>query len=69
MFLSSLNKMHPNLKFACEIGPHKLVFKDNQISLSSNNDLRLITSVHRKPTDTKTILNFQAVCPWIWKCG
>ena len=42
---------------------------DNQISLSSNNDLSLITSVHMKPTDTKTILNFHTVCPWIWKSG
>ena len=47
----------------------KLAFLDTQISLSSNNDLSLITSVYRKPTDTKTIINFHAVCPWIWKSG
>ena len=39
------------------------------MSLSSNNDLSLITNVHTKPTDNKTILNFHAVCPWIWKNG
>ena len=69
MFLSFLNNIHPNLKFTCEIGPQKLAFLDNQISLSSNNDLTLITSVYRKPTDTKIIINFHAVCPWIWKSG
>ena len=73
MFLSFLNNIHPNLKFTCEIGPQKLAFLDTQISLSSNNDLSLITSVYckcvlqvyGKPTDTKTILNFHAICPWI----
>ena len=69
MFLSFLNSIHPNLKFPCEIGPHKLAFLDTKISLSSNNGLSLITSVYRKPTDTKTIINFHAVCPWICKCG
>ena len=69
MFLIFLNNMHSNLEFSCEIGTQKLAFLDTQISLSSNNDLSLITSVHRKPADTKTILNFQTVCPWIWKSG
>ena len=69
MFLSFLNNMHPNLKFTCEIGTQKLAFLDTQISLPSNNDLSLITSVQRKPTDTKTIINFHAVCPCIWKSG
>ena len=67
MFLMLLNSMHPNLKFTCEIGPHKLAFLAILISLSSNNDLSLITSAYRKPTDTITILNFHAACPWIWK--
>ena len=67
--LSFLNNIHPNLKFTCEIGQQKLAFLDTQISLSSNNDLSLITSGYRKPTDTKTIINFHAVCPWIWKSG
>ena len=58
MFLSFLNNMLPNLKSTCEIEPHKLAFLDTQISLSSNNDLSLITSVYRKPTDTKAILSF-----------
>ena len=69
MFLSILNNMHSNLQFTCEIGLRKLEFMDTQISLSSNNDLSLITSVHWKPTDTKTIINFHAVCPLIWKSG
>ena len=69
MFLSFLNNIHPNLKFTCEIGPQKLAFLDIQNSLSSNNDHSLITSVYRKPTDTKTIINFHAVCTWIWKRG
>ena len=65
MFLSFLNNMHPNLKSTCEIGPQKLAFMDTQVSPSSNNDLSLTTSVYRKPTDIKTILNFHAACPWI----
>ena len=69
MFLSLLNNLNPNLKFTYEIGPHKLAFLDTKISSSSNNDLNSITNVHRKPTDTKTIHNFHAVCPWIWKSG
>ena len=69
MFLCFLNNMLPNLRFTCEIGPQKLAFMDTHISLSSNNNLSLSTSVYRKPTDTKTILNFHAVCPWIWKSG
>ena len=40
---------------------------DTQISLSSDNDHSLVTNVHRKPTDTKAIINFQSVCRWIWK--
>ena len=69
IFLSFLNNMHSNIKFTCKIVPHKLAFLDTQISLSSNNNLSLIKSAHRKPTDTKTIINFHAVCPWIWKSG
>ena len=69
MFLNFLNPNHPYLKFTFEIGPQKLAFMDTQISLSSNNDLSLITSVYRKPTDTKTIIYFHAVCPWILKSG
>ena len=69
MSLGFLNNLHPNMKFSCEVGPHNLTFLDTQISLSSNNDLCIITNVHRKPTDTKTILNFHAVRPWIWKSG
>ena len=69
MFLSFLINLHHNLKFTNEIGPHRLAFMDTQISLSSNNDLSLIIGVHRKPSDIKTIHNFHAVCPWIWKSG
>ena len=69
MFFSSLNTKHSNLKLTYEIGSKKLAFMDTQISLPSNNDFCFITSVYRKPTYTKTILNFHAVCPWIWKSG
>ena len=69
IFLCFLKNMHYHLKFTCEIGPQKLAFLDTQISLSSNNDLSFITSVHRKPTDTNTILNFHAIFPWILKSG
>ena len=65
LFLCFLNNMHPNLRFTCEIGPHKFAFLDIQITLSSNNDPSLITSVYRKTTDTKTILNLHAISPWI----
>ena len=69
MFLSFLNNNFYNLKLTCEIGTQKLTFLDTKISLSSNNDPSLITSVYRKPTDTKTIINFHEFCPWIWKSG
>ena len=69
MFLGFLNNLQPNLNFTYEIGPHKLVFLDIKMSLSSNDDFSLITNVYRKPTDTKTILNFHAVCSWILKNG
>ena len=69
MFLCILNNLHSNLKFTYEIGPHILASMDTQISLPSNNDLSLITNAYRKPTDTKAIPNFRAVCPWIWKSG
>ena len=64
MFFTFLNNLHPNLKFTYEIGPHKLPFLHTY-----NNDFSLITNVYRQPADTKTILNFHAVCPWIWKSG
>ena len=57
------------MKLACEFGPHKLAFLNIQISLSFNNDLSLNTSVYRKPTETKSILNFHTVCTWIRKSG
>ena len=69
MLLRFLSNLHPNLKFNCEIGPHRLAFQDTYISLSSNNDLSLITNVYRKPTDTKNIPNFHAVCPCILESG
>ena len=69
MFLCFVNNLHPNLKFTYDIGPHKLASMDINTSLSLNNDIILITGVYRKPTDTKTILNFYAVLPWIWKSG
>ena len=69
MFLSFFINIHRNLKFTCEIGPQKLAFLDAKISLSSNNDLCLITSAYRKLSDTKTIINFHAVYPWILKSG
>ena len=62
MILGFLNEIHPNLKSTCEIGPQKIAFMDTQISPSSNDDFSLITSVYRKPSDTKTIINFHAVC-------
>ena len=68
MFFIFLKDLHHILKFTYEIAPHKLAFMDTLMSLSSNNDFSLITNVYRKPTDTKIILNFHAVCPWIWKC-
>ena len=65
MSLGFLKNLHHNFKFAYEIGPRKFAFLDTQISLSSNNDFILITSVYRKPSDSKTIINFHAACPWI----
>ena len=69
ILLSFLKNSHPNLVFTYEIGSHKLAFFVSLISLSSNNDFSLFTVVYRKPTDTIFILNFHAVCRWIWKSG
>ena len=69
MFLCLFNNFHPNLRFTYEIVPRKFASMDTQISLFSINDFTLITNVYRKPTNTKTILNFHAICPWIWKSG
>ena len=69
MFLGFLNNYHHNLRSTYEIGLHIVAFMDTQISLSSNNDLSLITSVYRKTTDINTMFNFLAVFYWIWKGG
>ena len=53
-----LNNLHPNYKFTYEIGSHKLAFLDTQISLSSNNDLSLITNVYRSQLTPKLSLIF-----------
>ena len=63
LYLNFLDNFRPNLKFTYEIRPHRLAFQDDQISLSSNTEFSLITSVYRKPADTKTIFNLHAVCP------
>ena len=67
IILSFFNNLNPYLKSTYKIGTHKLAFLNTMITLSSNNDLSSITNVCRKPTDTKTILNFHAVCQWIYK--
>ena len=69
MLLSFLSNLHPNLKSTYEIEPHKLAFLDTPISLSSDNDISLNINIYRKPTNTKTILKFHAVCYCIWKSG
>ena len=68
-FLDSLNNLHPNIEFTCEVGPQKLAFLDCMITLPEGDNLPVSTEVYRKSTNTNVLLNYNALCPIKWKLG
>ena len=52
-FITSVNSLHPALKYAWEISEISLAFLDIKVSISGNG---LCTSVHYKPTDSHSYL-------------
>ena len=66
-FLVRLNSLHPSLKFTFEeSNTPTLPFLDVNVTLG---DGKCGTWVHRKCTDTNTLLHFEAVAPVKWKSG
>ena len=65
-FHDFLNSWHPNLKFTVERGNKILPFLDININIEDN---VLNTTVYRKPTFTRLMLNAKALCPIVWKDG
>ena len=66
-FLSLLNNTHPNLKFTFVKGSSSLPFLDVLVTLPTNSEEKIQTSVFRKPTFTGQLLNFSSICPFTWK--
>ena len=65
-FLDLLNSQHENLEFTVEYAKDTLPFLDVEVSLGENN---IKTWLHRKPTDTGVLLNYNSVAPPSWKTG
>ena len=67
LFLARLNSLHPCLEFTFEeSATPTLPFLDVNVTLG---DGKCETWVHRKCTDTNTLLHFDAVAPMKWKSG
>ena len=65
-FLEKLNTQHPNIKFTLEQAKNTIPFLDVEIKI----DLDKFDSwTWRKSSNTKSLLNFNAFCPKIWKKG
>ena len=62
-FFDYINNLHPNLKFTVEYPNGSLPFLDVDIKLGTT----IETRVHRKPTNTGVILNFNSIAPIQWK--
>ena len=65
-FLCFLNSQHENLKFTVEYAKDTLPFLDVEVGLKGNN---IETWLHRKPTNTGVLLNYNSVAPRSWKTG
>ncbi len=61
-----MNSQHENLEFTVEYAKDTLPFLDVEVSLGENN---IKTWLHRKPTDTGVLLNYNSVAPPSWKTG
>ena len=66
LFLNTLNKQHPNIRFTVEEQKETLPFLDVEIKLN-NSDFD--SWLWRKKTHTGLLLNFTAVTPFKWKTG
>ena len=65
LFLSYLNRQHPNIFFSSELEKNgKLPFLDSEITRSNG---RFSTSVYRKPTFTGLFTNFYSFVPLVYK--
>ena len=63
-FLNLLNKLHSNIQFTMEKSMQALPFLDAHVQIREN---ELDLSVWRKKTKTGFLLNFNAICPNVWK--
>ena len=65
LFLSYLNRQHPNIFFSSELEKNgKLPFLDIEITRSNE---KFSTSVYRKPTFTGLFTNFHSFVPLVYK--
>ena len=65
-FLSILNSQHKDIKFTVEKATETLSFLDVEINITDNG---FKSWVWRKKTNTRVILNYNAICPKSWKTG
>ena len=63
-FLNLLNKQHSSMQFTMEKSMQALPFLDVHVQIREN---ELDLSVWRKETNTGILLNFNAICPNVWK--
>ena len=63
-FLNLLNKQHSNMQFTMEKSMQALPFLDVHVQIREN---ELDLSVWRKETNTGILLNFNSICPNVWK--
>ena len=59
-FITAVNSFHPALKYTWEISDTSLSFLDIEVSVESNG---LCTSVHYKPTDSRSYLLYSSSHP------
>ena len=64
-FLNLLNSQHDNLEFTVEWPRETLPFLDVEIQIGEN----IETWLHKKPTNTDVLLNYDSVAPRAWKTG
>ena len=65
-FFNRLNSLHSSIKFTYEQSSMTLPFLDVDVKLTEGG---YQTCIYRKPTNTNTLLHFDAVAPLKWKSG
>ena len=63
-FLNLLNKQHSNMQFSMKKSMHALSFLNVHVQIREN---ELDLSVWRQETNTGILMNFDAICPNVWK--